>query len=91
MEIDGNKKTKIGHMYGEDLKLNMLLQVWGECSMVKVTGNMKLKMKLHGKMGIFVGYVDDCTLDTYCIYLPDLNTIHETKDVQWCKKSILNW
>jgi hypothetical protein len=33
MEIDSNKRTKVRHMYGKDLKLIMLLQVWGECSM----------------------------------------------------------
>jgi hypothetical protein len=70
---------------------NMPMQVWGECGVVKVMGKEKSKLKPHGEMGMYVGYVDDCMLDTYCIYVPDLNSIHETRDMQWGKKMFLNW
>jgi hypothetical protein len=35
---------------------------------------------------MFVGYVESRNSDTYHMYLPDLNSIHETRDVQWSKR-----
>jgi hypothetical protein len=83
--IAGVKKTKFRHMYREDPKPAMPMRVWGEAGIVKVAGKVKSKLTMRGEMGMFVGYVESGSSDTYCMYLPNLNSIHETRDVQWSK------
>jgi hypothetical protein len=84
--IDGVKKTRFGHMYGEDPKPAMPMRVWGEAGIVKVAGKVKSKLTMRGEMGMFVGYVESGSSDMYRMYLPNLNSIHETRDVQWSKR-----
>jgi Reverse transcriptase (RNA-dependent DNA polymerase) len=52
---------------------------------VKVTGKIKSKLQLQGKEAMFVGYAVSSTRDTYQMYVLELNSIHESRDVQWRK------
>jgi hypothetical protein len=40
----------------------------------------------RGTAAMFVGYARDSTHNTMQMYSPDLNSIHETRDVQWSRK-----
>lgn len=35
---------------------------------------------------MFVGYARNSSQDTYRMYVPELNSVHETRDVQWAKR-----
>jgi hypothetical protein len=85
-EHDGLIKTKHGWIFGTDPKINFPLRVWGEEGIVKISGNVTSKLEMRGEKGMFVGYAVDSSPDTYRMYLPDRNSIHETRDVQWSKK-----
>jgi hypothetical protein len=83
---DDVKKTKHGWIFGYDPKIVLPLRVWGEAGIVKLASNMKSKLGMRGEPGMFVGYAIDSLPDTYRMYLPERNSIHETRDVQWSKK-----
>jgi hypothetical protein len=84
-EINGEIKTKYGHMYRMDPKVKMPLYTWGE-GVIKIVGAVKGKLKPRGTAAMFVGYARDSTHDTMQMYSPDLNSIHETRDVQCSRK-----
>jgi hypothetical protein len=85
-EHDGSIKTKHGWIFGIDPKIVLPLRVWGEAGIVKVSGNVTSKLEMRGEKGMFVGYAIDSSPDTYWMCLPDRNSIHEARDVQWSKK-----
>jgi hypothetical protein len=84
--LNGTVKTKFGHIYGEDLKVIMPMRLWGEAGIVKVMGKIKSKLEMRGKEAMFVGYVVCSTGDTYRMYVPEIDSIHESRDVQWRKR-----
>jgi hypothetical protein len=85
-EINGEKKTKYGHTYRMDPKVKMPLCTWGEGGVIKIVGGIKGKLKPRGTAAMFVGYARDSAHNTMNMYAPDLNSIHETRDVQWSRK-----
>jgi hypothetical protein len=40
---------------------------------------------MQGKEAMFVGYAMSSTGDTYWMYMPELNSIHKSRDEQWWK------
>jgi hypothetical protein len=84
--LNGAVKTKFGHIYGVDPKVIMPMRLWGEAGIVKVTGKIKSKLELRGKDAMFVGYAGCSAGDTYRMYVPEINSIHESRDVQWQKR-----
>ena len=85
-EHEGSIKTKYGWIFGSDPKITLPLRVWGAAGIVKVSGNVTSKLEMRGEKGMFVGYALDSSPDTYRMYLPDRNSIHVTRDVQWSKR-----
>jgi hypothetical protein len=85
-EINGEKRTKYGHMYRMDPKVKMPLRTWGEGGVIKIVGAIKGKLQSRGTAAMFVGYAHNSTHDTMWMYSPDFNSIHETRDVQWGRK-----
>jgi hypothetical protein len=84
--LNGRVKTKFGQIYGEDPMVIMPMRLWGEAGIVKVTGKIKSKLEMRGKEAMFVGYAVCSTGDTYQMYVPEINSIHESRDVQWRKR-----
>jgi hypothetical protein len=85
-DVQGVVKTKYGHLHGEDPKVKMPMRTWGEGGVIKVTNKIKSKLQLRGAAAMFVGYTNHSLQDTYRMYDPESNTIHETRDVQCAKK-----
>jgi hypothetical protein len=85
-KIDGQTMTRYGHVFGKEQKLLMPLRIWGKAGFVKITGKMKSKLEMRGAEGMFVGYAGRSAPDTYRMYVPEHNSIHVTRDVQWQKK-----
>lgn len=85
-EVDGVKMSKFGHLFGKEKEIKMPLQPWGEGGVIKVTGKVKRKLKLRGEVAMFVGYARDSATNTYRMYVPETNSIHETRGAQWAKR-----
>jgi hypothetical protein len=44
-EINGVKRTKVGHLFSEDRKVNLPFRVWGEGGLVKPTRKVNLSTR----------------------------------------------
>jgi hypothetical protein len=85
-EVDGVMKTKYRHLFGDDPKIRWPMRVWGEAGMIKITGKVQSNLDMRGAQAMFVGFARESSADTYCMYVPEMNSVHETRDVQWAKK-----
>jgi hypothetical protein len=85
-DIDSVKKTKYSHLFGEDPKVKWPMRIWGKAGMIRITGKVKSKLDMRGARAMFVGFARGNTVDMYCMYVPELNSVHKTRDVQWAKK-----
>jgi hypothetical protein len=85
-EVQGEKKTKYGHLHSEDQRVTMPMRTWGEGGIIKVADKIKSKLQLRVEAPMFVGFAKNSAQDTYHMYDPANNSIHETRDVQWSKR-----
>jgi hypothetical protein len=83
IEIAGKANTCYFHWCGENPKFTSYLCVWGEAGTVKIITNKTPKSANRGIPCVFVGYVLGHLGDTYRMWNPDTDGVHQTRDVIW--------
>ena len=84
--LDGVIRTKIEH-WGRNLpQWTKALRTWGKAGVVKLKSKTTPKMANRGIMCMFVGYCKSHAENVYCMWNPETNNVHESRDVTWLKR-----
>ena len=81
IEINGVKATRFKHLIGADPRFILSMRTWGEEGVIKVGKGCKSKLGNRGMEVMFIGYAIDHPWDTYRMYTPKTQMIHNTCDV----------
>jgi hypothetical protein len=83
IEIAGKADTCYVHWCGENPKFTNSLCVWGEAGTVKIKTDKTPKLANRGVQFVFVGYALGHLGDTYRMWNPVADGVHQTRDVIW--------
>jgi hypothetical protein len=86
IEIQGKADTRYVHWCGENPKFTNHLHVWGEAGTVKIKSDKTPKLADRGVQCVFVGYALGHSGDTYRMWNPDTDRVHQTRDVIWLQQ-----
>jgi hypothetical protein len=86
MTLDGKTDTQYVHFGDMNPKFAKHLRIWGEAGTVMIKGTIHPKLKTRGETCMVVGYAPKHTGNIYCMWNPDSNQIHKTRDITWLNR-----
>ena len=86
IEIDGVINSRYEHWCGMNPKFAKYLRLWGEAGTVKTKTTTTPKVKDRGVPCMMIGYALEHPGDTYRMWNPDTNGVHQSRNVIWMKR-----